>query len=313
MESEPLTVYINNKDYQDHTPSLIEEDVFKSVESDELVIDDTHIEEAKKVEQAAAEFQAPAFAPTPVSLTAINPANNPLSLDPLEAAGDEATINDGTLDDKPVQNDVSQDASSGVGDVLILGDDDVQILGDDEAETYNVVVNFVFVDGTIAHEPIVATLEAGQNYSYTVNIEQLTGYESYVGNDAAPSTSFNINITNIQQNHNYTVTYRPSIVNYTVEYYWQDTITNTYSLHEFETLSGYTGDIIDEVDKQYNGMYALIYDRPIIAADGSTIVRVYYDRYNYLMSFNLNGGKGVDSIYARYGAAINVRTPNRIG
>ena len=133
MESEPLTVYINNKDYQDHTPSLREEDVFKSVESDELVIDDSHIEEAKKAEQAVAVVQAPAFAPSPVSLMAIKPANNPLSLNPLEATDDEATINDGTLEDEPVQNDVSQNASLDEGDVLILADDDVQIQADEEA------------------------------------------------------------------------------------------------------------------------------------------------------------------------------------
>ena len=50
-----------------------------------------------------------------------------------------------------------------------------------------------------------------------------------------------------------------------------------------------------------------------MAADGSTVVEIYYDRNYYLMSFNLNGGFGVEPIYARFGAALEVGTPTKPG
>ena len=44
------------------------------------------------------------------------------------------------------------------------------------------------------------------------------------------------------------------------------------------------------------------------------MVEVYYDRYYYLMNFDLDGGYGVEPIYARYGATIgNVGTPTKAG
>ena len=63
-----------------------------------------------------------------------------------------------------------------------------------------------------------------------------------------------------------------------------------------------------------DGFYNLIYEKPRIAADGSTVVEVYYDRYYYLMNFDLDGGYGVEPIYARYGTSIgNVGTPTKAG
>ena len=43
------------------------------------------------------------------------------------------------------------------------------------------------------------------------------------------------------------------------------------------------------------------------------MVEVKYDRYYYLINFNLDGGYGVEPIYARYGAPINVGTPEKPG
>ena len=43
------------------------------------------------------------------------------------------------------------------------------------------------------------------------------------------------------------------------------------------------------------------------------MVEVYYDRYYYLMNFDLDGGYGVEPIYARFGAPINVGKPTKPG
>ena len=80
-----------------------------------------------------------------------------------------------------------------------------------------------------------------------------------------------------------------------------------------ETKQGLTNDTVPEAAEEYEGFYALLYERPAIAADGSTVVEIYYDRYYYLMNFDLDGGYGVEPIYARYGAPISVGTPIKAG
>ena len=68
------------------------------------------------------------------------------------------------------------------------------------------------------------------------------------------------------------------------------------------------------MEKHYSGFYSLKYDATVkIAGDESTVVEVKYDRYYYLINFNLDGGYGVEPVYARYGAPINVGTPEKPG
>lgn len=43
------------------------------------------------------------------------------------------------------------------------------------------------------------------------------------------------------------------------------------------------------------------------------MVEIYYDRNYYMMSFNLDGGYGVEPIYARYGASVKVENPTKPG
>lgn len=181
------------------------------------------------------------------------------------------------------------------------------------ADTYNVVVNYVFTDGSIAQEPTIATIAAGEDFETDISITQLIGYESYLEGEASPRTSFHISIQDISSNHTFTVTYRPALVQYTVEHYWQDIYSDNYIIHESETFEGYTGDVIENVENNYSGMFALLYDHPTIAADGSTVVSVYYDRFYYLMNYDLQGGKGVDPVYARYQTPVTVGTPSRVG
>ena len=79
--------------------------------------------------------------------------------------------------------------------------------------------------------------------------------------------------------------------------------------------NGNTGDEVGEtLEKQYPGFYSLKYDATVkIAGDESTVVEVKYDRYYYLINFNLDGGYGVEPIYARYGAPVNVGNPQKPG
>ena len=104
------------------------------------------------------------------------------------------------------------------------------------------------------------------------------------------------------------VVYKPTNVDYTVIHYQQNVDNDMYREVERETKQGLTNSQVPESAKSYEGFYSLIYERPNIAADGSTVIEVYYDRYYYLMTFDLDGGYGTEPIYARYGASIGAIT-----
>ena len=135
-----------------------------------------------------------------------------------------------------------------------------------------------------------------------------------VGYEPNPAT-VEVNITDIQQDTPYKVTYNPAQVNFTVKHYQQNVGNDNYTLKETETKTGYTESPVgDSLKKSYAGFTALLYDTTTkIAADGSTVVEIYYDRNYYLLTLNLDGGYGADPVYARYGAPISVAEPTKPG
>lgn len=182
-----------------------------------------------------------------------------------------------------------------------------------ELAEYTVVINYVFENNVVVADPYTATLAAGSNFSATVNHPAVMGYLPYVGDTNETSTGIDLNITNIQADVTYTVRYKPTNVNFTVIHYQQNLDNDNYTIAETETRQGLTKSTVPEVAKDYDGFYALLYERPEIAADGSTVVEIYYDRNYYLVNFDLGGGYGVEPIYARYGTPINIGSPTRAG
>lgn len=181
-----------------------------------------------------------------------------------------------------------------------------------EYGTYTIIINYQFEDGTQAANPWSATVAAdGTTYTQDVTSPTVVGYtpdQPVVQVDSSKATK-------------YTVTYQPAEVKFTVEHYQQNVDNDDYTLLETEPKKGYTESPVGDglakntkTEPNYSGFYSLLYDTSTkIAADGSTVVKVYYDRYYYLMNFNLDGGYGVEPIYARYGATINVGNPTKPG
>lgn len=183
---------------------------------------------------------------------------------------------------------------------------------DDAPTTYNVVVNYNFANGEIVADPYTAELAAGSSFSTTVTFPTVQGYLPYV--DETQQNSIDLNFTAIDKDYTYNVVYKPTNVNYTVIHYQQNLNDDKYTEAARETKQGLTNSTVPDVAKTYEGFYALLYEKPNIAADGSTVVEIYYDRYYYLMNFDLDGGYGVEPIYARYGTQIgDVGTPTKAG
>lgn len=204
-------------------------------------------------------------------------------------------------------------------------------VNNEEAETYAdepevstnriLAINYVFEDNTQAAQTWSASLAEGSTYSNTIAYPEIVGYEPEIPTVPAGVTADENGITfnlTVQSDITINVIYRPANVNYTVKYYQQNKDDDNYTLADTETRTGLTGSSIDithaDVNNKYTGFYALLFDESAtIAADGSTVVEIYYDRNYYLMSFDLGGGYGVEPIYARYGADISVGDPVRPG
>ena len=172
--------------------------------------------------------------------------------------------------------------------------------------TYTILINYQFADGKQAAPSWSATVATGSTYVQDIQSPVVVGY--------TPSET--VVHVNTSEAKTYTVTYQPAEVEFTVKHYQQNVSNDQYTLVDTETKKGYTEAAVGEslAKTTYEGFYSLLYDTTTkIAADSSTVVEIYYDRYYYLMNFDLDGGYGVEPIYARYGAAINVVAPTKPG
>lgn len=183
-----------------------------------------------------------------------------------------------------------------------------------EYRTYTIIINYVFANGNTAAQSWTATVAKGSDYSAMITSPTVVGY-------APDQETVTINEKNIQADKTFTVTYKPALVDFTVKYYQQNVNDDKYTSAGTKVFHGYTEKPVSEYEtgengfaENYDGFTRLLYDgTATIAADGSTVVELYYDRNYYLMNFNLDGGYGVEPIYARYGAPINVGTPTKPG
>lgn len=183
-----------------------------------------------------------------------------------------------------------------------------------EYRTYTIIINYVFANGNTAAQSWTATVAKGSDYSTTITSPAVVGY-------APDQETVTINEKNIQADKTFTVTYKPTLVDFTVKYYQQNVNDDKYTSAGTQVFHGYTEKPVSEYEtgengfaENYDGFTRLLYDgTATIAADGSTVVELYYDRNYYLMNFNLDGGYGVEPIYARYDAPINVGNPTKPG
>lgn len=173
---------------------------------------------------------------------------------------------------------------------------------------HTVVINYVFTNGKQAAPSWTATLAEGSSLEQTVTSPTVVGY-------APDQPSVDVFVNNITENKTYTVTYHPANVGFTVNHYLQNVADNNYTLNVSERHDGFTeSEVGDGLAETYPGFAALLYNtKAKVAADGSTVVEIYYDRNYYMMSFNLDGGYGVEPIYARYGASVKVENPTKPG
>ena len=85
---------------------------------------------------------------------------------------------------------------------------------------------------------------------------------------------------------------------YTVEHYQQNLANDEYTLvaEDTENKTGATAAQTAATAKEYTGFTAKAIGQAAIAADGSTVVKVYYDRNTFTVTVDENGGEEVADI-----------------
>ena len=114
---------------------------------------------------------------------------------------------------------------------------------------------------------------------------------------------------------------------YKVEHWWQNTTDDpnadlttdpfaNYTLHESVPMTGTTGEMTTAEAKTYDGFQAAReFAQTTIAADGSTVIKIYYDRETYEVSFSHDGtSEPIAAQTIRYGGTVTEPTaPTKAG
>ena len=196
---------------------------------------------------------------------------------------------------------------------------------------YTVRINYLYVDGSHAHDPYIATFPADQAVNITVTNPNVSGYDPMMLNagetdpralpdNGTLATTTAININTLDHNVTYTVYYLAGLSHYRARFYLQNIYDDLYTTDQtlnaqYQDLLGVTGSFPDHLENvEVEGFTSLFHEPDAIAADGSTVFRLYYDRNYYTVGFDLGeGGYGVEPIYAKYQTVYHVGEPKRLG
>ena len=256
---------------------------------------------------------APAQAPkAPTVISEAEPVGEPVIIPPQTAAEETPAPDAAPAADAAPANDLTGNAApASLADPAPVNDPAPSDDGGEEpyAQTFTITINYVDNKDQQIADPWTATVMAGSTYQSVVKSPVVVGY-------TAEHAEITVGGENIQADQNFTVKYTPAVVKFSVKHLLQNVSNDEYTQDgDPEIRNGNTGDEVGEtLEKQYPGFYSLKYDATVkIAGDESTVVEVKYDRYYYLINFNLDGGYGVEPIYARYGAPVNVGNPQKPG
>ena len=187
--------------------------------------------------------------------------------------------------------------------------------------THNIVINYIFDNGGLAFEPYGATVAKGSDFIKSVTSPTVVGYKPFmrVGDSYVDASVVELNYTNITQDIVINVIYEPAMVEFQIHHHLQNLHDDDYSLHaDYITKGmGLTGSVVTGnlamTEAELPGFKALAYETMTVAADGSTVIEIRYDRNYYLVSFDMVGGYGTEPVYTRYGASVGANAPTRHG
>lgn len=196
---------------------------------------------------------------------------------------------------------------------------------------YTVRVNYLYTDGTHAHDPYIATFPAGGEVDVTVTNSTINGYDPMTLNpgetdplalpeNGAQAKTIDVSVDALNSDITYTIYYVAGLSHYRARFYLQNIYDDLYTTDQtlnakYQDKLGITGSFPDYLEEvEVEGFTSLFHEPDAIAADGSTVFRLYYDRNYYSVGFDLGeGGYGVEPIYAKYQTEYRIDEPKRVG
>ena len=205
--------------------------------------------------------------------------------------------------------------------------------GAEEGGTVTVTVNYVYESNSaMVAQPYTAQITKGAAFKKTIEVPYLFNYsipyDQAVGlgsgielnkDSVSNKYSMNFNLSAVNEDITVTLYYVAGTAKYTVKHYYQNLEDGSqYTMDP--TIVELTGDIDAYTEADANnkpGFRCKGIPQNTIAADGTTVVEIYYDREYYTAVFDVNGGiNGPEPIYAKYGTTFKVsdiQQPERKG
>ena len=189
---------------------------------------------------------------------------------------------------------------------------------EETTKTYNVIINYLDQNGeNVVADPYTSVVSPTTILTNTISFPKIPGYEPHVyqnGNWVRQDT-YTFDGKPFTTDFELEVRYLPGSVNYKVNIYIQNAENDEYELFDSFTDTEKTGTVLEEIEFSMDGYYQSKFssNHAAIAADGSTVFNLYYDRIYYLMKFDLDGGYGVQPIYARHGVKLDIPNPTKAG
>lgn len=98
---------------------------------------------------------------------------------------------------------------------------------------------------------------------------------------------------------------------YKVEHWQQNIADDDYTLAKTEPMTGTTGEETAAKAEETVGFTAKEFAQAKIAADGSTVVKIHYDRKIITLTFDADNGEDKTTLSGRFGAEIISPTPEK--
>lgn len=197
-------------------------------------------------------------------------------------------------------------------------------------ETVTVTVNFVYDSNkAMVSQPFSAQIAKGAefkrsvaapkilNYSVPADRIEGTGTGISYAEDTDGNGAVNFDIASLQSDITVTLYYVAGQANYKVQYWQQNLQNDEYTLFETVDVTGDIDAYTSAAQKEYPGFYCTGVPENIIAADGTTVVDIYYNRSYCTVTFDVNGGIGGPApMYVKAGTTFDsgaITAPTKAG
>lgn len=182
-------------------------------------------------------------------------------------------------------------------------------------DTYKVTVNYIYEsDSSPVAQATVLQVAKDEALNKKIMVPTQLNYTPKLAGDTPdgitldPATGM-LTFADFKPTGNVTVKvlYVAGNAKYTVNHYLQNLDNDEYTLGKSVELTGSIDAYTAAVADLYPGFTAGEVQQSTIAADGTTVVSIYYKRNYYMVQFSANGGvNGPEPIYAKYGTTYDL-------